>query len=128
MRRTGRWIAATWAMICLIAFCAAGVASGREKARNAEWERWYREREAALLADTKAYLTGMGFRDSGVTLNRVVDGRGDRTYTFTIHHRRIDKMSEEERQKLCGDLRILTEGFAAASLDESCTFCYDFLN
>ncbi|MCM1099848.1 MAG: hypothetical protein NC079_05215 [Clostridium sp.] len=96
-------------------------------AADRDTERRYREWEEELLSDTKILLTAGGFRNSGVTLNRIVDAEGHRTYTFTIHHRHIDRMTEEERQSLAGELGALTEGFGAEDPDGSCEFLYDFL-
>ena len=33
-----------------------------------------------------SFLEERGFRNSGVTLTRVVDSEGNRSYTFPIHH------------------------------------------
>ena len=74
-----------------------------------------------MLNETKAYLTELGYKNSGVTLTRVVDESGRREYTFTIHHGKIDRMSEEEREELA---QVLGK---KARIDENCTFFHEFL-
>ena len=128
MRRTGGgFIVFTIALVCVIAFLAVGTVKGQEDFQRIEKEMWYSAREAELLADTREYLSDAGFLNSGVTLNRTVDEVGARSYTFTIHHRRIDSMDEAGRQKLCGELSALTESFIKVSQGDSCTFAYKFL-
>lgn len=128
MRRTTvSFVFFTFAFICVAVLCAACTARSRETLSDRELERWYRERETELVADTRAYLNGGGFRDSGVSLTRVVSPEGGRSYTFTIHHRRIDRMEESRRQRLKEELAALTEDFACAAPGESCEFSYEFL-
>lgn len=128
MRRAeGSFILFTIALVCIIAFFVVGTVQGKEDFQRTEKEMWYREKEAELLADTREYLSDAGFRNSGVTLNRTVDEEGTRSYTFTIHHRRIDCMDESGRQKLCGELSVLTESFVKTAQGDSCIFTYKFL-
>lgn len=117
----------TFALLFFIVFCVAGTVQAREDIQRTEKECWYREREAVLLADTREYLSDAGFCNSGVTLNRVVDEEGVRSYTFTIHHRRIDCMDEAGRQRLCGELKTLTDSFVKTAQKDRCTFAYRFL-
>ena len=121
------FIAMTMALICTIVFCAAGTVRGQGNLQKLEKERWYKEREAKLLSDTREYLSGQGFHNSGVTLNRVVDEDGSRAYTFTIHHARIDCMTEREREGLKTELDILTKGFRGITPEEDCTFQFVYL-
>lgn len=128
MKRAGwGFFFSTFALIVFIVFCMAETVHGQEDIQRAEQERWYREREAVLLADTREYLSDAGFLNSGVTLSRTVDAEGNRSYTFTIHHRKIDCMDESERQALGEKLLALTENFADMSREDDCTFLYRFL-
>lgn len=125
-RKSG-FVILTLMLIGIIGFCAAGTVQGQGNLQRAERERWYREREAALLADTRTYLSEAGFCNSGVTLTRKVDEAGNRSYIFTIHHRRIDCMNGGQRRALEEELSVLTESFAAAEPEERCAFEYRFL-
>lgn len=113
-------------LVCFIVFCVAGTVKGQETGSNAELEAYYKELENRLLEDTKTYLTEEGFHNSGVTLNRIVDSDGKREYTFTIHHNRIDRMSEAERQKLASKLTTRKVAVLKDDTLANCTFRYDF--
>ena len=114
-------------LVCIIAFCVAGTVKGQEPGANAEMETYYRAVEGQLLDDTKAYLSQEGFRNCGVTLNRTVDADGNREYTFTIHHSRIDKMSDAERHDLALDLASREVSVLCTDAFANCTIQYDFL-
>lgn len=128
MRRvTIGFVILTLALICLAGLSATRTVRSQGMFRNKEKESWYQERERQLVLDTRAYLNGGGFRDSGVNLTRVVDPGGARRYTFTIHHARINRMGEAGRQRLKEDLAVLTKDFACAVPGETCEFYYEFL-
>ncbi len=126
-RATIGFVFLTVALICLTGFCAACKVRSQGAFRHREKESWYQEREKQLVSDTRAYLDGGGFRDSGVSLTRIVDPEGSRHYTFTIHHARIDRMEETGRQTLREELTVLTKDFAHAAPGEICEFSYEFL-
>ena len=107
-------------------FCVKDTVCGQEKLELAAKEQFYREQEQAVLRDTEELLEQMGYVHCGITLNRVVEGNTNRLYTFTIHHRKIDRMDEEERQVLSEKLRTLTEEFPCASQGDNCEFTYSF--
>lgn len=117
----------TTLLVCIIAFCIVGTVKGQEADSNAETEAFYRELEGQILDDVRAYLTQEGFYNSGVTLNRIVDAEGKREYTFTIHHSRIDKMSDAERRDLALELSTRESAVLEADIFTNCSFCYDFL-
>ena len=86
-----------------------------------EFENFYREQEKELLCLTKQQLEDLGYANCGVTLTRVVDEIGNREYTFTIHHRKIDKMSMDERKELAAEL------MRDIALAENCSVYHEFL-
>ena len=45
-----------------------------------------------------------GYRNSGVTLTYALEEDGSPDYTFTIHHKKINSMSETERGALSAKL------------------------
>ena len=61
-------------------------------------------KEQQLLTKVKQYLNENGCCNSGVTLTYVTDESGACDYTFTIHHKRINDMSEEEREAFSAEL------------------------
>lgn len=126
-RTTVCFIILTLLFVCAAALCAACTARGQEAPAGGEEENWYREQELLLTEDVRKYLNGEGFRDSGVSLTRVVSPEGTRSYTFTIHHRRIDRMAERGRRNLEAELAALTEDFVCDAPGEDCEFSYEFL-
>ena len=97
--------------VMISAFCISQTVSGKEDGEAKEQEAFYREQENKLLADTRAFLNQEGYYNSGVTLTRVVDSDGSREYTITIHHSRIDRMDDFEKQELKNALEELVNGF-----------------
>ena len=87
-------------------FCAETVKCKSEVAAE-ELEIFYQEKEAQLVKETRAFLSEEGFANSGVVLTKVVEADGSREYTLTVHHSRIDKMTEEEREILLGKMEHL---------------------
>lgn len=107
--------------VIISAFCISQTVSGKEDAEAKEQEAFYREQEKKLLADTRAFLNQEGYYNSGVTMTRVVDSDGSREYTITIHHSKIDRMDDAEKQELkraLGELVFVSKG---------CSFCHTFL-
>ena len=107
--------------IMISAFCIGQTVSGKEDGEAKEQEAFYREQENKLLADTRAFLNQEGYYNSGVTLTRVVDSDGRREYTITIHHSRIDRMDDFEKQELKNALEELV------FVSKGCSFCHTFL-
>ena len=107
--------------VMISASCISQTVSGKEDAEAKEQEAFYREQENKLLADTRAFLNQEGYYNSGVTLTRVVDSDGSREYTITIHHSRIDRMDDFEKQELKNALEELV------FVSKGCSFCHTFL-
>lgn len=63
-----------------------------------------RIQEQQLMSDMKQYLNENGYRNSGVTLTYALEEDGSPDYTFTIHHKKINSMSETERGALSAEL------------------------
>ncbi len=116
----GFW-AATVILVLVAALAFAESASSRTDFDREELERYYMEKEKQLGEDVREYLNENGFRNSGVTVTHAVDSDGRREYTVTVHHGRIDAMTQAERESLAGKLALLD--FA----DAQCTFKHGFL-
>lgn len=108
----------TFVMI-MIFMCSALTAMSSAK-QSKELENYYLAQEKQLNKDTRAYLNMKGFKDSGVTVTRIVSEEA-REYTVTVHHRKIDAMSGEDRENLANELGKL------AFADDNCSFRYEFL-
>lgn len=117
---TGFWAVTVFLVLVAALLCAGDAVSGTDTGTRA-LEEYYREKENELAADVRGMLQREGLENSGVMVTRVVDADGSRSYTVTVHHGDIDKMSEMERQQLLRLLENLNfEG-------EGCTFSHQFL-
>ena len=115
LRGTIIFLATTIFLVAVSAFCITGTVISQTNIGEKEFENFYREQEKELLCLTKQQLEDLGYANCGVTLTRVVDEIGNREYTFTIHHRKIDKMSMDERKELAAELMrdiALAENFS----------------
>ena len=109
----------TVVLILIIVLCVGGTArsESRDEAQRVE----NRVQEQQLLTDVRQYLKDNGYANSGVTLTYVTDADGDPEYTFTIHHKRINYMSEEEREALSAEL------MQACNASGSYSISYEYL-
>lgn len=89
-------------LILIIVLCVGGTA--KSESRNETQRIENRVQEQQLLTQMRQYLNENGYRNSGVTLTYVTDEDGSCDYTFTIHHKKIDAMSEEERENFTMEL------------------------
>lgn len=109
----------TVVLILIIVLCVGGTArsESRDEAQRVE----NRVQEQQLLTDVRQYLKDNGYANSGVTLTYVTDADGDPEYTFTIHHKRINDMSEEEREAFSAEL------MQACNASGSYSISYEYL-
>ena len=120
-KREGAFYFVTMALIMVIAFCVTHTVMGQSKMDDPALENYYREKENIMVSGVRDYLEANGFFNSGVSLTRVIDIYGNRSYTLTIHHDRIDAMDSEERN-------ILGDEISAFGFDTNeCTFKTEFL-
>ena len=89
-------------LILIIVLCVGGTV--KSESRNETQRIETRVQEQQLLTQMRQYLNENGYRNSGVTLSYVADEDGSCDYTFTIHHKKIDAMSEEERENFTLEL------------------------
>ena len=104
----------TVVLILIIVLCVGGTArsESRDEAQRVE----NRVQEQQLLTDVRQYLKDNGYTNSGVTLTYVTDADGDPEYTFTIHHKRINDMNEEEREAFSAELMQACNAFGSYSI------------
>ena len=109
----------TVVLILIIVLCVGGTARS-ESRDEAQWVE-NRVQEQQLLTDVRQYLKNNGYTNNGVTLTYVTDAAGDPEYTFTIHHKRINDMSEEEREAFSAEL------MQACNASGSYSISYEYL-
>lgn len=108
-------------LIFVIAFCISGTVNSQGCHRDPIEEKYYREMENDYIKDIRFLLSSKGYENCGIAMTHVTDEDGMRTYTVTIHHGRIDKLSAEEKQEL------LSECSLVPFPDVECGFCHKFL-
>lgn len=121
VRGTIGFMAVTLCLVLVAAFCVVQTVKSQTNISEEELTEYYRLKEKELVHETREFLENAGFSNSGVTLTRVINSEGEREYTMTIHHGKIDKMDETERENLRGELR------AFAFQAENCRFYHTFL-
>ena len=67
-------------------------------------EESYVTLEGEYLQQLRTILKEEGYENCGINLTRVVDGEGERAYSIVLHHKYLDKLSEEELQGLFAEL------------------------
>ncbi len=83
-------------------------------------EQYYQILEQEYVKEIRAFLEQQGYRNSGVSLTRVVED-GERDYEVVIHHKNLKKLSEKELTQLINQVEALA--FEVAG----CTFQVGFL-
>lgn len=124
MRKSFKNIIFTVATIMLIgvsAFCFTKTVQGQTDSDRMAVEGYYREMEREYVSEIRDFLNEQGFVNSGVTLTRIVDEQGSREYLVTIHHKYLDKMTEEDRTILFGEIADM------AFRGEECSFKVELL-
>ena len=109
----------TVVLILIIVLCVGGTV--RSESRDGAQRVENRVQEQQLFTDVRQYLKDNGYANSGVTLTYVTDADGDPEYTFTIHHKRINDMSEEEREAFSAQL------MQACNASGSYSISYEYL-
>ncbi len=61
-------------------------------------ETAFLELEEDYMKQVKSHLEKAGYRNSGVSLTRVVDEDGNRSYEMVLHHKNMYKLSEAEQE------------------------------
>lgn len=115
------FVAVTMLVVLIAAFLRVETVMSRTAIDGRELEEYYLAREQELIQEIRGLLEERGFVNSGVMVTRVVESDGSRQYTVTIHHGRIDRMDDEERQSLLCELSEIS--FA----DDRCSFKHQFL-
>lgn len=98
------FILLTAVFVLIISFCITGTVKGQNNRRLSLNNQYEKEMEEEYIQSIKDELSDMGYSYAGVTLTKVVNEDKEKIYTLSIHHRRIDKMSKQERQALIDKL------------------------
>ena len=105
-----------------IIFSFATMTVNGQGERNIAMEReYYDELEDAYMLHLREVLEQKGCYNAGITMTKVYEMDGTRTYTVQIHHKRMDRLSYNEKILLQNELDMIDFG------DESCSVLHKFL-
>lgn len=105
-------------LVLIIVFCVNGTVMSRENAERGKKNRYYAILEQEYLDRTRQFLKEEGLQGCGMNIRWVADGDGRRKYTILIHHKKLNRMTEEEKS-------VLTDMLTQMEFqDEACSFCY----
>ncbi len=63
--------------------------------------------EQEYVSEIREYLDAAGYRNSGVTLTKVVDTDGSRSYSVALHHKGLHKLELAEQEALFQEVKDL---------------------
>ena len=67
-------------------------------------DRRLKEQEQECLLEIRTVLQGYCCEESGVTMTKIIDRKGNRQYKVVIHHKKIKEMDLAKKEKLKKDL------------------------
>ena len=82
---------------------------------------YYHELESRFREVLEYELQKEGMENAGINISCITDISGNRTVTVSVHHYKIDRMSENEKTEFIGE--ISSVGFA----DDSITVVYELI-
>ena len=86
-------------VLCLALFISETVISQTEGNITVD-EKHIQVLEQEYVSEIREYLDAAGYRNSGVTLTKVVDTDGSRSYSVTLHHKGLHKLEQAEQEAL----------------------------
>lgn len=106
-------------LVLVIVFCVKGTVFSKENNERAKANRYYALLEDAYLEEARQLLEEQGYSNCGVTMTRITEADGSREYTVLLHHRKLQKLSAEEKDVLISSLSDMEFD------NEICRFCYE---
>ena len=107
------WGLAAIMLSMMAAMCITGSIRSQAADTLRAQEAYYEQLEREYISQVRGFLTEQGYCNSGVTLSRIVDGEGQRSYRVLIHHGAIVRLEEEALTELLeqvGDLGFHVPG------------------
>lgn len=106
-------------LVLVIIFCVKGTVMSKENDERAKQNQYYAALEQDYLERARQLLDEKGYSNCGINLTRVTYEDGRREYTVLIHHRRLERLSDEEKLELENLLSKIEFHNGA------CSFCYE---
>ncbi len=108
----------TMLLVMALALGMRSTVSSQSEADVSVDEASYIALEGEYVKLLRSLLTEEGYENCGINLTRVVDGDGARAYSIVLHHKYLDKLTEEEQQALWEELT------GAAFHFSNCSFAF----
>ena len=67
-------------------------------------DKFYEEMEEEYIAVLREELLEKGYRNAGITMTKIFYENGSREYTVRLHHKKMCKLGEREREILLDEL------------------------
>ena len=98
MKKMGLLLTAVMILIFGIGMTAKAASFKEEKSGFSKEQYCIMEEE--YVNEVKLILLEKGCKNAGITLTYITDIEGNRDYTVTVHHNRLDKMEVQELKLL----------------------------
>ena len=106
-------------LVLVIVFCIKGTVMSRDNEERGKKNHYYAVLEQEYRDRTRQLLEEQGLRDCGINIRWVADADGSREYTIFLHHRKLNRMTAEEKS-------VLTDMLVEMEFqDEACSFLYE---
>ena len=96
-------------LLIVIASCIIGTINVRANRKQAMTDASYTEFERRYRDDVREYLNGEGFRNAGISLTKVMDTDGKRTYTLEVHHKSFSKLDDDTKAEIINKLAEMAD-------------------
>ena len=82
------------------AMCVIGGIESQAADTQETQEAYYQQLEREYIGRGRDFLERQGYRNSGVTLSRIVDSNGQRSYKVLVHHGALCRLEEETQAEV----------------------------
>lgn len=113
MKKIGLLTAAV--LVFALAISISAKAASFKEENSEVTEKQYAIMEEQYVNEARMILLEKGCKNAGVTLTYITDVQGNREYTLTVHHTKLEKMKNQElallksRLQESGEKILLTE-------------------
>lgn len=101
------WGLAAIVLAMTTAVCIAGSIKSQAADTWKAQEEYYQQLEREYIGRVRQFLEERGYHSSGVTLNRIVDGDGQRSYKVLVHHGALNRLEEEAQAEVLEQIEDL---------------------
>lgn len=116
LKRTAFYAATAILLAIAAAFLVSTTVISQSNISDKVLMEYEHEQMKQYTKELRTYLADLGYINSGITLTRTTYPNGTNTYTAQIHHSRIEKMNETERETLKLQLTQITPPITDATV------------